>query len=352
MVAWRATGVTSLIPSGILTVGVAMLASAALVGFVRQYAIRRDVLDHPEERSSHSIPTPRGGGAGLLAAWLLVTVPSFAHSWPVGWPLLVACVGVVAVAAIGWLDDHGGLPVRLRLFAHAAAGCAILPLVLLPDAVPSWPVAIVVGWWIFCAIAAANVVNFIDGIDGLIGLTALIFGGFAAIAGAPGGAAAVGGLALAGAAAGFLLWNWSPARIFLGDVGSGATGYVFVVVGVLIMRETGRGIIMTFLPLWPIVLDASATLIGRWRRLEPLTKPHRSHLYQRLANGGWGHARVALVYGAGALAGAACSALPSGTVRTRLAALYLIVTLASGIVLHRSLRNRRGQEVLSGRPSP
>jgi Fuc2NAc and GlcNAc transferase len=108
---------------------------------------------------------------------------------------------------------------------------------------------------------------------GLIGLTALVYGGFAAATGVAGGVAAGSGLALAGAAAGFLVWNWSPARIFLGDVGSGAIGFVLVIVGILLMRETGRGIIMTFLPLWPIVLDASATLIRRWRQREPLTQP-------------------------------------------------------------------------------
>jgi Fuc2NAc and GlcNAc transferase len=340
------------LPAPALTFIAALVASVALVGLVRQYALRRDVLDHPGERSSHSTPTPRGGGAGLLAAWLLVLVPSLSPGWHGSWPLLVSFAGVLAVAAIGWIDDHGGLAVRLRLVAHGVAACTLLPLVLLPEAVPAWPVPVAAAWWIFCAIAAANVVNFIDGIDGLIGLTALIFGGFAAVVGLPAGAAAGCGLALAGAAAGFLIWNWSPARIFLGDVGSSAIGFVFVIVGVLIMRETGRGIILTFLPLWPIVLDASATLIGRRRRGEALTQAHRSHLYQRLANGGVGHARVSLLYGAGSLVGAACSALPPGMVRGSVAALYLIATLGAGVALERRLRNRGREEVVANSPSP
>ncbi len=158
----------------VLTFAAALVASAALVGIVRQYALHRDVLDHPGERSSHSTPTPRGGGAGLLAAWLLVIVPSLVRGWPGSWPLLTALGGVAAVAVIGWIDDHGGLAVRLRLVAHAVAAGTLLPLVLLPDAVPAWAPPVVVAWWIFCGIAAANVVNFIDGIDGLIGLTALV----------------------------------------------------------------------------------------------------------------------------------------------------------------------------------
>ena len=110
-----------------------------------------------------------------------------------------------------------------------------------------------------------------------------------------------------------------------------------MIVGILLMRETGRGIIMTFLPLWPIVLDASATLIRRWRQHEPLTQPHRSHLYQRLANGGWGHARVSLLYGAGAMLGAACSGMPAGPARTGMATTYLIATLATGVAFERRL---------------
>lgn len=321
----------------LLTFVAALTASAALVGLVRAYALHRDVLDHPGERSSHSSPTPRGGGAGLLLAWLLVIVPSLVRGWPGSWPLLASFAGVLAVAAIGWIDDHGGLAVRLRLMAHALAACTLLPLVLLPDPVPDGPVLVVALWWIFCGIAAANVVNFIDGIDGLIGLTVLVYGVFAAVAGVQGGAASGSGLALAGAAAGFLVWNWSPARIFLGDVGSGAIGFVVVIVGVLLMRETGRGIIMTFLPLWPIVLDASATLVRRWRRGEELTQAHRSHLYQRLANGGWGHAKVTLLFGLGALIGAACSAMPAGNRRTAVAAAYLVLTLAAGVALERRL---------------
>jgi UDP-N-acetylmuramyl pentapeptide phosphotransferase/UDP-N-acetylglucosamine-1-phosphate transferase len=340
------------LPAPALTFIAALVASVALVGLVRQYALRRDVLDHPGERSSHSTPTPRGGGAGLLAAWLLVLVPSLSPGWHGSWPLLVSFAGVLAVAAIGWIDDHGGLAVRLRLVAHGVAACALLPLVLLPEAVPAWPVPVAAAWWIFCAIAAANVVNFIDGIDGLIGLTALVFGGFAAVVGLPAGAAAGCGLALAGAAAGFLVWNWSPAKIFLGDVGSGAIGFVIVIIGVLLMRETGRGIILTFLPLWPIVADASATLIRRWRRSEPLTQAHRSHLYQRLANEGWGHARVSLLYGFGALAGAACSAMPAGIGRTIVAAGYLIATVGLGVALERRLTKPGAREVTAGTPSP
>ncbi len=319
----------------VLTFVAAAAATTALVGGVRRYAILHQVIDHPGARSSHAIPTPRGGGAGLLTGWLLVVFPLLILDRQGGLPLLVSLVGVLVVAGAGWLDDHGGLSVRTRLGAHTLGALAILPLVILPAPEPAWPTAFVVVWWVFCAIAAANVVNFMDGIDGLIGVTALIFGLFGALVGSPDGTAAPVGLALAGAAAGFLVWNWSPARIFLGDVGSGALGYVFVVLGVLVMRESGRGIVTTFLPLWPICLDASATLARRWLRAEPLTQAHRSHLYQRLANSGLGHARVSLIFGAAALAGAVCSALPAGHQRSVAAGVYLVLTLAVGVALER-----------------
>ena len=320
--------------SSLALAGLAVVSSAVLVGLLLRYA-RRELLDHPSDRSSHVTPTPRGGGAGLLLAWLVLTglfvVPTVCPAWP----LLLALGGCVLVAVAGWIDDHGGLSVRVRASLQGLAGVALLPLALMPHHVPEGPGFLVAAWWIFCAIASANVVNFIDGIDGLIGLTVVVFGIFAGLAGIPGGVASATGWCLAGAAVGFLLWNWSPAKIFLGDVGSSALGIAIVVVGLLVMRETGRGIILTFLPLWPIVLDASVTLVRRWRRGDSLTVPHRSHFYQRLANGGWGHARVSVLYGLVSAVGAACSLLPPGSRRTLVAVAYLALSWAAAALLER-----------------
>ena len=196
----------------------AMLAGL-LVSLVLRYAVRAAVLDHPSDRSSHSVPTPRGGGLGLISAFLLV-FSVWAPVWDVDWQVVVGLGGVALTALVGWKDDHGGLNVATRLAAHVIAGALLVPLALSPTPVPNWLGAGAAIWWVFWTVSAINVVNFMDGIDGLIGLQALVFGLHISILGTDSGLARAFGVALAGAALGFLVWNWAPAKIFLGDVGS------------------------------------------------------------------------------------------------------------------------------------
>ena len=268
--------------------------SALLVFLVRRHALLRGMLDRPNARSSHTVPTPRGGGLGLVLAFL--TTVAIVRGTSFGAAEIGAVIGVLVVAAIGWVDDHGGASVRARLAVHLTAGGLIVPLAwALPlFGLPMWACA---AWWVFWTVAAINVVNFMDGIDGIIGLQTLVFGGYVAFAGSPGGVAQTAGLALAGASVGFLVWNWSPARIFMGDVGSGALGVIVVAVGVFLMRDGRRDLVAAFAPLVPLFLDATLTLVARVRRGERLSDAHRTHLYQRLANGGLGHGRVAAGFG-------------------------------------------------------
>ncbi|MEZ4414067.1 MAG: hypothetical protein R2910_13845 [Gemmatimonadales bacterium] len=255
--------------------------------------------------------------------------------------MLLALTGVVLTALVGWLDDRSSLGVRARLMAHLAAGAMLLPLALWPSAVPAWMEMFAGFWWIFWAVSAINVVNFMDGIDGLIGSQAVIFGAYLALLGESGGMAGVVGLVLAGASAGFLLWNWPPARIFLGDVGSGALGLLFVLGGLLLIREGRATVVIAFLPLYPLFLDATVTLLRRLRRGERVTEAHRSHLYQRLANGSWGHARVTVLYAAMAAAALPIALLPPGWMSPAIAA-YFICVLGLGVALDRhSARLRR-----------
>lgn len=317
-------------PVLLLTVTAAL--ALLLVWAVRAYALRHDVLDRPNARSSHTRPTPRGGGLGLVAALLLVLLAA-APAWRADARLLAAAGAILLTAYVGWRDDHGGLPVRQRLVAHLAAGLLVLPLALRPEAVPAWLGWGAAAWWVFWTVSCINVVNFMDGIDGLIGGQALVVGLHAMALGGD-ATAATFGAALAGAAAGFLAWNWSPARIFLGDVGSGALGVAAVVAGLLLMREGEAGLVTAFLPLFPIFLDAFTTLVRRWRRGEQLTEAHRSHLYQRLANGGWGHAPVSALFLTAAALGALPAHLPPGR-RWPAVAAYLLTVAAVGAALDR-----------------
>ena len=318
--------------SGSLVVGAAALGAFLIVGLARRYALRHQIVDHPGPRASHTQPTPRGGGLGLVAAALLVllTLPGVRSSAP----LLLALAGVVLTALVGWLDDRSSLGVRARLMAHLSAGAMLLPLALWPSAVPAWMGMFAGFWWLFWAVSAINVVNFMDGIDGLIGSQAVIFGAYLALLGESGGRAGVAGLALASASAGFLVWNWPPARIFLGDVGSGALGLWFVLGGLLLMREGRASVVIAFLPLYPLFLDATVTLVRRLRRGERVTEAHRSHLYQRLANGSWGHARVTLLYAALASAALPIALLPPGWKSPGIAA-YFVGVLGLGAALDR-----------------
>jgi len=327
------------------TTAIAAALSLVLVGVVRRYALRQALLDVPSERRSHRGPTPRGGGLGMLAASLGVSVFVLRPVLRDEWSLATALLGAVAVAIVGWLDDHGSLPVAPRLTVHLLAGLAVAWLAL---GVPG-PFGIVgvagAAWWVFWTVSSINVTNFMDGIDGLIGLQALVFGAHVVQLRA-GSDATILGAAIAGSAAGFLAWNWSPARIFMGDVGSASLGALMVVAGVLAQRDGGVPISLAFLTLFPLFLDATVTLLRRWRSGEPLTQAHRSHLYQRLANGGWGHARVSLLYGVAAAAGLVVSSIAEGPRRPYALAFYFGTVALAGFLLDRfgTGFGRRGED--------
>lgn len=277
-----------------------LLAGWMVTGLMRRYALANSVLDVPNDRSSHEIPTPRGGGVGIVLPVLLalVAAPAILLGSGAG---LVAAAAVLIVAAIGWLDDHRPLGVKSRLVGHVAAGALVAFFAVDAAAHPFHvvvPLAVAGLWWVFWTVSSINVVNFIDGIDGIIGLQVLVFGLYAiAATGMDVSPASVVGAALAGASIGFLLFNWSPARIFMGDVGSGSLGVAFVLLGVFTIIEAGWTAVHAFLPLMPIFVDEVLTMARRVARGESLSEPHRTHVYQRLVQAGFGHGPVAAFYG-------------------------------------------------------
>ena len=289
----------------------ASLVSALATGLVLAYAKRR-LVDQVNERSSHTTPTPRGGGLGLTVGLLTVWVWT-AWSATTPGPLLLATAALGGIAALGWWDDHANLPARLRLglqfllagLAVAAVGApehgVIGPWTLAAPAWLFWPIAVVGAVWL------VNLTNFMDGLDGIAGGQGLVASLAAAVLLAGTAAAPHWGLlgwSCAGACAGFLVWNLPPARIFMGDVGSTTLGLVFAMLTLAQLRA-GVALELALLPLAPFILDATCTLLRRaWRR-ERLSQPHRSHLYQRLARAWGGHRPVTALYGGLALLGGA-----------------------------------------------
>jgi UDP-N-acetylmuramyl pentapeptide phosphotransferase/UDP-N-acetylglucosamine-1-phosphate transferase len=263
-------------------------ATLALTGPLRRWLERREILDRPVERSSHRVPVPRGAGLvlvpALLAGWLILAW----HGAPHGTLLVTAAAA--ALAAVSWRDDVGGLAVPLRLALHAAAvavGVFALPPIL-PGALP---------WGLDRALAGllwlwfVELYNFMDGIDGIAGVETVALGaGIALVLGGIGGTAALA-LAAAAAALGFLCWNWHPARIFLGDVGSVPLGYLL---GWLLLQIAASGFwaAALILPLYYLA-DASITLARRIARRAPFWQAHREHFYQRALGRDCDHAAVA-----------------------------------------------------------
>lgn len=296
----------------------AAAASAASVGVVRRRAVALRLVDVPNERSSHVIPTPRGGGVGILFGLLLgllaarLAFPesvSRAAAVLVGLALLVGLVGLV--------DDRGGLPASLRLILHLMAATSLVhlvgPISTLPLPVPlsfalATPFASVLMTVIWVA-GITNFFNFMDGVDGLAGGQAVVSCIGIAVAGWSADATVVA-CAIAGAAAGFLFYNWPPAKIFMGDVGSGAIGFLLAGLPLLApAQRRSEAVLAVALGLTFFILDPLLTLVRRALSRRPLMQAHREHLYQRLIPAGTSGSRVtqALMAGAGvlALAGAA-----------------------------------------------
>lgn len=259
------------------------------------YARRKGMLDQPGQRRSHRVPTPRGGGIGIIVA-ILVCMP-VCGEWidpavPV-FPLVAIWLGTVLVAAIGWWDDHHDLPVLPRLAAHATA--ALLVGVSLHVTGLSWvwlPLLVLAG----CA--SINLHNFMDGIDGLLAQQAIfVFLGHGWIALALGQTAlACIAFAAAAATAGFLVYNRSPARIFMGDVGSGALGFLIFALGALLwfIDEGSLWVIMILSSAF--VVDAGLTLLVRIMRGKRWYSAHREHAYQWLVRRGASHGSVCAGY--------------------------------------------------------
>jgi Fuc2NAc and GlcNAc transferase len=279
-------------------------AAALLTGLVRRIALRRGALDVPNARSSHVRPTPRGGGIAIVAislAAMSVLAALDRLETHLYWALTG---GGMAVAVVGHLDDRGHIGIIGRFAVHIAAAIwATAWLSGLPEL--QWggqvfqlghlgSLLAVVG-----IVWALNLFNFMDGIDGIAASEAIfIAGGGALLASLAGLGTTIpaSGAIIAAASLGFLVWNWPPARIFMGDVGSGFLGFVLAVMALAAIHERA-----SMLPAWLILggaffVDATVTVVRRLARGERVYEAHRSHAYQWLARRWNSHERVSVLY--------------------------------------------------------
>lgn len=285
----------------------AFAGSALLTELVRKRLLAKAILDKPNERSLHKVPVPRGGGLAVTGIILIGLLASlfFPEADPVSVLFLLAALGLLL--SVSWIDDKRGLSAGLRLAVHLLAallGSFALhrSALLFGGLLPLWAdrALIVLGWaWYM------NLTNFMDGIDGITGVqTICVAAGVAFLLTQFNiflcdffcGSAEFGDLLLAalliGSCAGFLLHNWHPAKIFLGDVGSVPLGFL---TGFLLLRlaTSAAPVAALILPLYYLI-DSGLTITWRAVRGEKIWQPHREHFYQRAAAGEGRHDRVAL----------------------------------------------------------
>jgi UDP-N-acetylmuramyl pentapeptide phosphotransferase/UDP-N-acetylglucosamine-1-phosphate transferase len=323
---------------------------ASVISFIgvvtlSRWALALGLVDVPNRRSSHVHPTPRGGGFPLMLTVLIGLIGLSIAGWMSVPPAVVAlCVGAFLVAVVSFADDLWRLRPAVRFVAHVAgclvlvAGGGALDSVQVSDS-QVWPT----GWlrlpltflWV---IGLTNAYNFMDGIDGLAAaqaiVTALTMGWLAYLLGNQ--LVAIFMLLLASATLGFLVLNWPPAKIFLGDVGSAFLGFTFAGWAVLAGDSQGGGppFLAWIAVLSPFVLDTAVTLACRIARRERWFEAHREHYYQRLVRRGWGHARVTGLYVAmSALCGSAAVLCYGYHLVSTIAVLSLTILLFGLLVL-------------------
>jgi UDP-N-acetylmuramyl pentapeptide phosphotransferase/UDP-N-acetylglucosamine-1-phosphate transferase len=272
---------------------ISFLISFLVVALIKK-RFSQQLLDIPNERSAHSQPTPRGGGLGFVVAFALTSGVSYFLLNP-SLPLIPLWLSLTPLIIIGLLDDRQGVPSSIRYLVQlSAASIAVTFFGAFPQ---SWLLEFGFGGKILAIIltiigmtAIINFYNFMDGLDGFVaGCTAVQLGFLALYFQQP-----ILWLLVA-ALAGFLVWNWSPAKIFMGDVGSTSLGAIVAIV--LLNAPSNQTQAWSALTITlPLIGDAIYTLVCRLLRKENIFQAHRSHLYQRLQKSGLSHPQVAIIY--------------------------------------------------------
>jgi len=285
----------------LLSAGLSLL----LTGVIRRYALVRNLIDVPNMRSSHQIPTPRGGGmaivvtfsAGLLCLWLTASLPT---------QVLLALTGAGGLVAwVGFLDDRRHIAPRWRLAAHfLGAAWGLFWLGQLPP-LSVFGHLLYLGWpgYLLAAVYLVwllNLYNFMDGIDGIAGIEAItvcLGGSIAYALSAPAGQSWLAPALLLSAVAGFLFWNFPRAKIFLGDSGSGFLGLILGLLSIQAAQVDPELFWCWLILLGVFIVDATTTLLRRVIRGEAFHEAHRSHAYQYASRRFATHRHVSIAVG-------------------------------------------------------
>jgi Fuc2NAc and GlcNAc transferase len=285
---------------------VAFTAALWLTGRLRTYALARDLLDIPNVRSSHQIATPRGGGLAIVLTTLLA-LPVLGALGALTWPGVCGLGGGGAlVALVGLADDHWDIAAAWRLLGHFLAALWLLWWLGGLPPVPMLGQLFDLGWFgdVIAAIYLVwllNLTNFMDGIDGIAAVEVITVSASVACLyqlAAPRTAHWLGPLVLASASLGFLFWNWPPAKIFMGDTGSGFVGLMLGALSIQAAWVAPPLLWSWIILLGVFVVDATITLVRRLLRKERVHEAHRSHAYQHAALRWGSHLAVTLAVAA------------------------------------------------------
>ena len=276
--------------------GVVLISAACswffLFALIPQLRFR--LLDQPNARSSHSQPTPRGGGLSFVVVTLAFSaIAFFSGQWL---PVTALPVLAAPLAVVGLIDDRHNLPASWRFGMQLVTATLVFGLSPLGQRVclnlvsGSFLFLPLLGLIVTAFIAVINFTNFMDGLDGLVGgCMAVAIGALSLSLNAPWTL-----WTLVGALLGFLFWNWSPAKVFMGDVGSTFLGAVFA--GLVLQASSWTEAFGYFLVVSPLLGDAFFCVLRRLLAGQSVFQAHRLHLFQRLHQAGWPHARVSLTY--------------------------------------------------------
>lgn len=311
----------------LVTTALSFVVAVAVVRIMLEVSRRRGLYDIPNERSSHSTPTPRTGGVGITIA-TLAGIASMAAGLPMG-PLVPLLASALVIAIVSLVDDLRSLSVAVRLTTHVLCAVAAVAFLRFGGHAGLPLLALAVVWTVGCT----NAFNFMDGIDGIAAGQAIVTGIACVVAGvlAPNASIAIAGASVIGAAGGFAVFNRPPAKIFMGDCGSAFLGFLAGTLSLYAIADRPMIGIIVPLSLWPFLFDSTVTFVRRGLRGERVYQAHRTHIYQRLVASGFSHGEVAMGYTALAASGVLLAALAAVRVVPRWVPFVVLLFFALGL---------------------